>query len=113
MAVRIQNITNEADQRHTIITENQDVILRLYFLPTVQSWFMDVSYGDKSVKGVRLSLAVSHIRASNLPLDFIVEDTLNQGIDPFKLDDFFTGRCNLYMMSADDMTDIRGQSVPV
>ena len=113
MTIKIQNITNETIQRHTISTDAKDVILRLYFLPTVESWFMDVSYGSKTVKGVRLIVGAYHIASANFPCDFIVEDALKFGVDPFHADDFSSDRCRLYMLEAADMVALRGQPVPL
>lgn len=111
--IKVENITNEPIQRHTILTEAQDVILRLYFISTVQAWFIDVEYGDIRANGVRLSVGVSHIQSSNMPLDFRVTDNQNIGLDPLTIDDFENGRCTLYMLEAADMEAFRGQPVPL
>ncbi len=51
--------------------------------------------------------------SNNLPFDFIVEDQSNNGIDPFRIDDFSEGRCALYMLEAAEMGEIRGDTVPL
>lgn len=111
--IKIINITNDPIQRHTIATDARDVILRLYFIATVQSWFIDVQYGDLAVYGVRLVIGARHLPSAGMPLDFIVGDNLNLGIDPFSIDDFQNERVSLYMLEASDMEEIRGQPVPL
>lgn len=113
MAIKVLNITNDARQRHTISTPARDVILVLYYFATVQSWFMDVEYGERSVKGVRLVVGASLLPSAGLPLDFRVQDTQNIGLDPYSVDDFVTDRCRLFMLSAEDMERLRGQPVPL
>lgn len=113
MPVRIQNITRDPIQRHTITTEGRDVILRLWFHPLGQFWTMDVTYGDKQVNGVRLFCGGLHITSANMPVDFEVVDVQRAGLDPFRRDDFEAGRCALVMLLPDDMEAVRGQPVPL
>lgn len=113
MAVRIQNLTDEAFQRHVILLDEQEVELSLRFLSVVEGWFIDVTYADRSAYGFKLALNTLHMLSQNFPFDFIVEDLSGRGIDPFRIDDFSEDRCALYMLQADDMAEIRGQYVPV
>lgn len=113
MAVRINNITSEAFQRHTIVLDDQEVELTLRFLPTVEGWFFDVTFGGRTVKGFKLALNTLHMVSQNFPFDFVSEDLSGRGIDPFRIGDFIENRCALYMLQTDDMTEIRGQDVPI
>lgn len=113
MAVRIENISDEAHQRHIILVEDQELVLTIRFLPPVEAWFIDVEYAGRKVSGVRLACNVSHIRSQNFPFDFAAQDLSGRGLDPFRIDDFSENRVALYMLEADDMADIRGQDVPV
>jgi hypothetical protein len=108
--IRIQNITNEPIQRHTIVFEESEITLTLRFLAGVQSWFFDVEFNGKSVYGVRLACGVLHIESSNFPFDFFIPPAQ---IDAFRATDFSDGRLNLIMLEADDMEAIRGAPVPI
>ena len=112
MAKVIQNIGSEANQKHTILFGESEIILNLRFYPRTTSWFMDVSYGLESIFGVKLSIGVLHLLSNNLPFDFVVRDLSGRGIDPFRRKDFSEGRCELYLLDSDDMEDIRGVPVP-
>lgn len=109
----IENLSSDPDQRHTILFEESEIILRLRFLPVVAEWYYDAEYKDWSVKGIKLSLGVLHQQSQNQPFDFAIFDTSKSGLDPFRRDDFADGRIQLYLLEADDMTEIRGQDVPV
>jgi len=108
---RIENITSEAHQRHTIIIDGGEIVLTLRFYGVTESWFMDVTYQGESISGVKLSLAVQHINAKNWPFDFIVFDGSGRDVGPFQLTDFEDDRCQLYMLEAADIEDIRGYDV--
>jgi hypothetical protein len=109
----ITNITSDADQRHIIDLEGNEIIFDLRFYPTIEQWCFNVEYQDRFVKGVKLSLSVVHMANFNFPFDFFVEDTSNTGIDPFKIDDFLTGRCRLYILDPADMESFRGVPVEI
>lgn len=111
--VRVENITDAPHQRHTILFENAEVVLVLRFLPTVGMWFFDAEYGGTTMGGYKLSVGVLHMRSRNMPFDFVVEDASGAGLDPFRRDDFATGRCRLYMLQTADMEAIRGVPVPL
>jgi hypothetical protein len=74
---------------------------------------MTVEYKSWRIDNVKLSCGSLHMRQENKPFDFIVTDNSPAGLDPFQLNDFIDGRCSLYMLEADDMTDIRGVAVPL
>lgn len=109
----IENITNEAYQRHTVIFQESEIVLSLRYLSTVQVWVFNVEYKAKRVMGKKISIGVFHMLSNNLPFDFIATDESKNGIDPFRIDDFADGRCKLYMIEPDEMGVIRGDTVPL
>lgn len=113
MPVQIQNISAEAHQRHVLLFDESEIELTMRFYPTVEMWTIDVSYKGQTATGYKLSADVLHMRSRNFPFDFAVRDLSGLGLDPFRLDDFATGRCAIYMMSADDMETIRDAPVPL
>lgn len=110
---RIQNITNETFQRHTILLDEFEVIMKLRFYPKSQIWCFDAEYKTQAVRGIKLSVGVPHIVSQNFPFDFAVTDRSNNGLDPFRRDDFSEGRCYLYILDPADMEIIRGVEVPL
>ena len=113
MAIRVNNLTSEAHQRHIIIFDEQEVELVLRYLSPVESWFINVTFANRSAYGFKLALNTLHMLSQNFPFDFVVEDLSGRGVDPFRIDDFSENRCALYMLQTDDMISIRGQDVPV
>ena len=110
---KLQNITDEAHQRHTVVFEESEIILSLRYLPTVEMWVAGVEYKGHEVRGFKLTVGVLHIRSANLPFDFYVTDDAAAGLDPIRIDDFSTDRCSIYLFESDDMEDIRGATVEI
>ena len=109
----IENIGAEAIQRHTIIFQEYEIKLTLRFFPKTQIWSFDAEFIDWQVYGLKLSVGVLHMVSQNKPFDFIVTDTSGNGIDPFQINDFSSGRCKLYMLNEQEMITIRnGAEVP-
>lgn len=104
----IQNITDEPIQRHTILFGESEITLILRFFPRTESWSFDAEYQGRAVRGLKLSVGVLHMVSQNQPFDFLVTDRSNNGLDPFRRDDFLNDRCRLYLLEADEMADIRG-----
>lgn len=109
---QITNVTDEPIQRHVLIFDRGEAVVTLRHLPTVEMWKMRVEYNGDYIDGVKLSLGTIHFRHKNWPFDIAVLATDNTGIDPYRADDFLTGRCNLYMLTPEEMIEIRGGDVP-
>lgn len=110
---QILNIDSNANQRHVLLFDEFEITLDLRYLSPVQMWTMSLEYKDWSIKGVKLSCGVLHIRSSNQPFDFVCIDNFGLGQDPFRLSDFDDERCSLFLLDPDDMLNIRGISVQV
>lgn len=111
--IRLDNITDETHQRHTIAFEETEVVLVLRFHPTVSMWTFDATYRGTRIIGRKLSVGVLHMLSRNMPFDFLVAANAGSGLDPLRRDDFAAGRCTLFMLQAEDMEVLRGVPVPV
>ena len=114
----INNITSSPRQNHFLEFSRGSVDLQLIFDPAVTMWRMNVTFtraGDTeaqpTIYSVKLANLTTHFTHRNWPFDFAVEDTTGNGVDPFRVDDFETGRSKLYFLTPDDMIRIRGVDV--
>jgi hypothetical protein len=110
---QLTNITSDALQRHALIIGEKTAILTLKFIESSQIWVFDIEYEGFTKYGFKLSLGVQHLNNYNWIFDFVILDTSNSGIDPFKLDDFESGRIELYMLEQNDLLELRGYDVQV
>ncbi|EOV4146602.1 hypothetical protein ACONX0_004468 [Yersinia enterocolitica] len=108
----ITNITDEPIQRYVLLFDRGEAIVIIRHLPTVEMWKMRVEYRGDFIDGVKLSLGALHFRHKNWPFDIALFCTDNSGIDPYRADDFASGRCEIYMVTPDEMIEIRGGDVP-
>lgn len=114
----VQNINSEPRQRNILEFSRGSIELIMIFIPTKQFWRIDVTYtrsGDDesqpTIYGVKLANGTTHFKHRNWPFDFAVVDTTGNGVDPFRIDDFETGRSVLYFVSPEEMIEIRGVDV--
>lgn len=111
--LRIEGITSETHQIHTVLLGDYEVEVTLRFFPRAQMWTVTAVYRDDRRSNFKLSVGTLHMTSSNLPFDFAVTDTSGAGIDPFKADDFAEGRCWLLLLEPADMEVVRGAPVPI
>ncbi|AGH07340.1 hypothetical protein VPGG_00023 [Vibrio phage VBM1] len=114
----VENITSEYIQTHALEFSRGFAVLTLIYEQAVQMWKMNVVYtraGDEEpqppIYGVKLALSTTHIKHRNWPFDFTVIDTTNNGMDPYRADDFEAGRCELYFITPEEMIQVRGVDV--
>jgi len=109
---KISNVTDEPIQRHVLLFERGEAVMTIRHLPTVEMWKMRMEYQGDFIDGVKLSLGAIHFRHKNWPFDIALLCTDNSGLDPYRADDFASGRVELYMVTPEEMIQIRGGDVP-
>lgn len=108
----IANISDEPYQRHVLLFERGEAVMTIRHLPPVEMWKMRMEYNGDFIDGVKLSLGTLHFRHKNWPFDIAILTTDNSGIDPYRVDDFSTGRCEMYLVTPEEMIEVRGGDVP-
>lgn len=98
--IEVGNITNEINQQHIILKDDGDVTLVLRFHDTIHQWTADILRNNKARYGIKLAIGVRHIKGANMGIDLVIQDTSGLGIDPYKTDDFASGRCVLGVIDA-------------
>lgn len=114
----VENITSEYIQEHDLEFSRGLINITLIFEKPVSMWKMNVTYTrsddtdpQRPIYGVKLALSTVHFIHRNWPFDFAVIDTTNTGVDPYRSDDFESGRCELYLITPTEMIQIRGVDV--
>lgn len=103
----IDRITDNPIQTMTLTgNARQRIKLTMRYMPSQQSWFMDVVYNDFRVYGLQVVANVNLLRnyQNIIPFGFVC--TTEQQIDPYRLDDFLTGFAKLYLMNKQDVINI-------
>lgn len=110
----MQIIPIQQDDINTTITipfEDNDIHIKIKYLSIVQIWSMNILYKDIQINGIKLSCGVPHLRAKNLPFDFLLENNIKSGFDPYLESDMSDGSYTLYLLEREDMNEIRGYEV--
>jgi hypothetical protein len=95
-------------QEFSIPFEDDFITVTLNF--RLGSWFMSVSYLDKSLNGIKLASAVLMLTGKNLPFDIVIDDKGSE-LDPFSVDSFSLGFFEFNLIERDELVSIRGFEV--
>ena len=97
---KITEINSSAKQRLTIVGENNEQIpFKLFFNPTQRTWFFDIEFEGLVIKGRRLSTAPNILHQWRNKLPFGIMCIRDDGLDPFLVDDFQTGKAVLFLLN--------------
>lgn len=97
----VEGITSEPHQLHTLLFEGEQIDLTIRYLDAVQIWEMDVSYMGRSAATLSMVSGVPMLSGQLMPFDFTV--TVSHSVDPFSIDDFASGRCELWFIAPDEL----------
>lgn len=97
----LNKINNNARQKFTLIGEaGERIDFLLYYMPSQQSWFFDMTYLNKTINGVRVVPSPNIIRNQKNIFSFGLCCQSSDGGEAFYLDDFLTGRIRLYLLNS-------------
>jgi len=100
----ITEFTDNPKQTCTLVLENQETVsFNLYFYETQLSWYFDFTYNDIVSNGNKVVLGMNILRSFKHIIPFGLAFQANDGVEPFAVDDFTTGRVSVYLLSADDV----------
>lgn len=100
----IDNLTDEPTQTTTLdLGDGTFAVLTLTYRPTVQRWSLTIADGTFEVDGINLCLSPNILRPWKNVIDFGIMCISTDGLDPFFIDDFSTGRVTMYLLTAADV----------
>ncbi|MGB2578147.1 hypothetical protein AAIR98_000911 [Elusimicrobium simillimum] len=105
----IEDISNEASQKHTITIETgDDVVLELIYRPTQLGWYIDITYNDFVLRGIRVATSLNFLWQwhSLIPFGLMCECDGNQ--EPLSVEDFLVGRATLSILTQEEVNTIAG-----
>lgn len=103
----ISELTDQAKQSYTLVGENGELIdFLLTYSPVRRGWFFNLTYNDKIINGKKLSNYPNLLRnyKNILPFGLLVDVTDFE--EPYRLDDFVTGRVKVYLLNENDVKSI-------
>jgi len=101
---QIEGLTNEASQLHHILLEDKTTAeITIAFLPSIQRWQIDISHERLTASGMLITNNPNFIRQYRHTAEFGLACIAVDGVDPFQIDDFSTGRVGLYLLEGTDL----------
>lgn len=103
----LDGIRATGTQKLSTAAENGTLIeMVLYFLPASQSWKIDITYGDFVLNGNRVYNSPNMLCQYSNIIPFGLSCTVEDGGEPFLVNDFSGGRCQLLVLTAADVLEI-------
>lgn len=100
----ITEFTDNPKQTCTLVLENQETVaFNLRFYETQLSWYFDFTYNDVISNGNKVVLGANILRSFKHIIPFGLAFQANDGVEPFAVDDFTTGRVTVYLLSKADV----------
>ena len=100
----ITEFTDNPKQTCTLVLENQETVaFNLRFYETQLSWYFDFTYNDVISNGNKVVLGANILRSFKHIIPFGLAFQANDGVEPFAVDDFTTGRVSIYLLSKADV----------
>ena len=101
---QITDIGSIARQNFKFQIENGELAeFTLYFSETQRCWFLDISYGTFKSTGLRVVNSLNILSPYKNILRFGLMCIVNDGYEPWFVDDFKSGRASLYITSINEI----------
>lgn len=101
----LNKITDDSSQQFTLIGDDgEQISFLLFFMPSQQSWFFNLSYGAKTINGIKVILSPNILHNYKNILPFGIGCLSSDGMEPFYIDDFSTQRIRMYLLNAQDVS---------
>lgn len=104
-------LTDLPKQSIKMQVENGDIVkVSFYYKENQQGWFFDIEYNNFSCKTTQLTNCPNIIRQFQNVLPFGISCSVNDGGEPWFLNDFLTGRVRVFLLNEDEVNYI-GQQI--
>lgn len=104
---KIVNISNEPKQHIQLVTDNRDdVDFYLEYKPRVESWFFSFKWKNIEAKNLTVCLHPNILRQFKRIIDFGIGFKSDTKIEPFSIDVFTSGRCELVLLNQSEVESI-------
>lgn len=104
MPTQITGLTTYPSQNLTIPHPAGDglIKMKIYYKPRLSAWFMDIDSDKLKIKGFRIFLSPNILVQYRRNSGFGMAVVSNDGIEPLLLNDFSSGRIEIYILDESD-----------
>lgn len=103
----ITTLTDYPNQRHTLVLDNgESADFHLYFSEREMSWYYDITYKETTINGSKVVLTPNSLRQFKNIMPFGIMFWTDGYVEPFKVDDFSTGRIKMGILSEEEVQQV-------
>lgn len=104
---QITTLTSSPNQFHRLVLDNNETAdFTLRFCARVESWFFDIQYNDIEARGLKIVLSPNSLRHLKNIIPFGIAFSTESFVQPFKIDDFSSGRIKMYVLNSDEVNQV-------
>lgn len=104
---KITVLGSEPRQNFKVILDGGEFIdFEFYYSESQTSWFFSFTYKERTAKNIRLTNCPNIIREFQDCLPFGISCTVNDGLEPDRIDDFETQRAVVYVLEKDEVQQV-------
>lgn len=105
---RLDGIRATGTQKLATTASNGDTVsITLYFNPAVQVWFFDIEWKNFTLLGKRLFSNPNILSQYEKIIPFGLAAITEGGGEPFLVNDFSSGRVNMYLLSPEEVIQVQ------
>ena len=98
--------TNPNQTMQLVLENNETVDFHLYYSARTENWYYDFSYKSITCKGSKVVLSPNALRQFKRILPFGIMFSSESLAEPFRLDDFSSGRIVLSVLNSAEVAQI-------
>ena len=103
----ITTLTDYPNQRHQLVIEDgNSADFHLYFCGRQMSWYYDISYQNVTINCNKVVLTPNSLRQFKNQLPFGIAFYTDGFVEPFKLDDFSSGRIKMAILNSEEVKQV-------
>lgn len=103
----ITTLTDYPNQRHQLVIEDgNSADFHLYFSGRQMSWYYDISYQNIIINCNKVVLTPNSLRQFKNQLPFGIAFYTDGFVEPFKLDDFSSGRIKMAILNSEEVKQV-------
>lgn len=103
----ITTLTDYPNQRHTLgLQNNESADFHLRFSGRERSWYYDIKYKDIEINSNKVVLTPNSLRQFKNQLPFGITFYTDGFVEPFKLDDFSSGRITMAILNPEEVKQV-------
>jgi len=107
--ILINGITATPFQSFWYSIEGGTIYFTLYFRPAVKMWFIDIKYNDFETNGIRVCQNYNILSQYDKIIPFGICIDVKSGPEPFLINDFYSGRVQLNILSEAEQLEVKQQ----